>query len=211
MADNLSLILNKYDLISLFVTENDEFKNVSSDNAKFTEKQMKQSMVVLKQTLSALQGIKFKKMVLRGNGIVSVFIRDSEKIIGYVAKGELEDGKIIESLKAAVVEKGPELTPEVEKKQEEVAVEEKKEEVIEEKDFDAPVLNDINKIAEEYLEDFAYEILENVKSDIGMKDSDKYSSTLLLKYIGGLEQSASMLIGPTRAEEMKDKMKKLLV
>ena len=211
MPNNLDLILNKYDLISLFVAENDEFRSVNSENARFTEKQMRQSMVVLKQTMSALQGINFKKMVIRGNGHLSVFIQDSNKIVGYVAKKELEDDKIIGSLNATVVEAKPEAVPEVEEKKEEVVVEEKKEEIIEEKDFDARVLNDINKIAEEYLEDFTYEIIENIKSDIGMKDSDKYSSKLLSKYIDGLEQSASMLIGPTRAEEMKDKMKKLLV
>ncbi len=212
MPDNLNIVLNKYDLTSLFISENSEFISVNASDAQFTEKQTKQSLVVLKQTLSALQGISFKKMIIKGKDKISVFIQDSNRIIGYVAKREIDEEDLIKALNAPVVE---------EEKVEEVAAveEEKKEEVVresvapkmEEKEIDAKAVKDIDAIAEEYLEDFAFDIIDNIKADIGLTDSDSYSSSFLLKYVNGIEQSASMLIGPTRAEEMKEKMKKLLV
>ncbi len=203
MQNNFGILLEKYNLKSIFLMENNNLNFANSDRVGFDDKKIKQSIVVLNQTLSALKGVMFKKIAIHTGDSVLVFIENNNNIVGYLGKNEVDNRLLISSLN----EIGTEI---VEEKEEKVAEKEIKQPVEQEavklKEYSSNVLSTINSFAEDYLEDFAYDIIENIKTEMAISNKDVYESDIIMKYIKSIEKAASMLIGPTRANEMKKKM-----
>jgi len=208
MQNNLEILLNKYNLKSIFLMENNNMNFANSGSISFDDKKIKQSIVVLNQTLSALKGVTFKKIAIHTGDSVLVFIENNNNIVGYLGENEVDNKLLISSLNKI----GTEVVEEKEEKEEKVVEKEIKQQPIEEKEveklkeYSSNVLTTINSFAEDYLEDFAYDIIENIKTEMDISNKDVYKSDIVMKYIKNIEKAASMIIGPTRANEMKNKM-----
>ncbi|MCK4544436.1 hypothetical protein KAU43_02760 [candidate division WOR-3 bacterium] len=184
--------------------EDNNMSFANSDSISFDDKKIKQSIVVLNQTLSALTGVKFKKVAIHTGDSVLVFIEDNNSIIGYLGKNEVDNKLLISSLNKI----GTEVVEEKEVKvvEEEIIQQPVEKEVEKLKEYSSNVLTTINSFAEDYLEDFAYDIIENIKTEMDISNKDVHKSDIVMKYIKNIEKAASMIIGPTRANEMKNKM-----
>jgi hypothetical protein len=204
MQNNLEILLNNYNLKSIFLMEDNNMSFANSDSISFDDKKIKQSIVVLNQTLSALTGVKFKKVAIHTGDSVLVFIEDNNSIIGYLGKNEVDNKLLISSLNKI----GTEVVEEKEVKvvEEEIIQQPVEKEVEKLKEYSSNVLTTINSFAEDYLEDFAYDIIENIKTEMDISNKDVHKSDIVMKYIKNIEKAASMIIGPTRANEMKNKM-----
>lgn len=70
-------------------------------------------------------------------------------------------------------------------------------------------VNLIRKIATEYLTDFAETALMIQIKQSGLDEKNPQLEALV-KLIGGLEKAAMMIVGPSRAKEMGEKLKKVI-
>jgi hypothetical protein len=73
----------------------------------------------------------------------------------------------------------------------------------------ADAVNQIRKVATEYLTDFAETALMIQIKQAGLDEKNPQADQLA-KLTGGLEKAALMIIGPTRAKEMGEKLKKAI-
>ena len=73
----------------------------------------------------------------------------------------------------------------------------------------ADAVNQVRKIATEYLTDFAETALMIQIKQAGL-DEKNPKADQLAKLTGGLEKAALMIIGPTRAKEMGEKLKRAI-
>ncbi|MDI6739773.1 MAG: hypothetical protein QME74_05355 [Candidatus Edwardsbacteria bacterium] len=73
----------------------------------------------------------------------------------------------------------------------------------------ADAVNQIRKIATEYLTDFAETALMIQIKQSGLDEKNPQPDQLA-KLAGGLEKAAMMIVGPSRAKEMGEKLKKVI-
>ncbi len=97
------------------------------------------------------------------------------------------------------------------KKKEEKPKEEKKKKPQKETDYtvNVEIMDKLYDIGEEYLMDFVDEVFENQVEDAGLNPKEPTYKKLSL-FISGMEESASMMLGPSVAEEMSEKMRGIL-
>ncbi len=160
------------------------------------EKRVERIVVVMQQTLDALER-EIDSFLLKGKEMDVVFIRHEGALLGVILPpgASLSDiREKVEDVKGALVpsqRRGP--TP-------------VKKAVIE---LPSEVIPKLKEIAVEYLSDFAEDIFEDQMDEVGV-DPEKPRRDKVMDLCFGLQRSASMLLGPTKAREMVDKMHELI-
>ncbi len=212
--------LSKNDLVlgSFYFKENE---NLSSFTDQYTvpETRINRIALVLMQTMDALGGMFFDRFLLEGEDKrISLFSHDggycgivSQSTVPYTSIENIYTELI---RKAPVVEEKPvEAKPEpagAKPKTEAPKVEAKpppKEK--EDRIIPATVFDEMSTILNEYLGDFSETIFENQMSDLKMK-AEPAPFSLLQKLCFSLQKASAMLIGPSQAREMVDKLLSLI-
>jgi hypothetical protein len=212
--------LSKHDLVlgSFYFKDNE---NLSSFTDQYTvpETRIKRIALVLTQTMDALGGMFFDRFLLEGEDKrISLFSHDG----GYcgivfasnVPYTSIENVYTELISKAPVTEeKAPEVKPEPVPPEPKKAVPtvEKKPPPEEKEDtiIPATVFEDMGKILNEYLGDFSETIFENQMSDLKVK-TEPTPFSKVQKLCFSLQKASAMLIGPSQAREMVDKLLSLI-
>lgn len=212
--------LSKHDLIlgSFYFKENENLFSFT-DQYNVPETRIRRIALVLTQTMDALGGMVFDRFLLEGEDKrISLFSHDGG-YCGIVFQSNVPYTSIeniyTELIKKAPVaeEKPPEAKPEpveAKPKVEAPKVEKKpppKE--VEDVIIPASVFDDMSKILNEYLGDFSETIFENQMSDLKLK-SEPTPFSKLQKLCFSLQKASAMLIGPSQAREMVDKLLSLI-
>jgi len=69
--------------------------------------------------------------------------------------------------------------------------------------FPSEILEDFKKVSAKYLGDFAVDIFENVMTDLKI-EKDNLTKEILVNLCYGLERSAGMIVGPSKARKLAD-------
>ncbi len=169
--------------------------------------------LVLTQTFDAIGALPFRQLVVKGKekkvviiyyrnnffGLVANQDMDVEKLLKYVYEKESLDkaeAKLKEKEKKTKVEK-------VEKEEKKEKVEEVKEVIVKKVVLDSKIIDEIEKIAGNYLGDFSLDIVSNVIEDSGV-DREKPTRDQILGIAQSLKDAASLIIGPSKAKKLKE-------
>lgn len=168
--------------------------------------------LVLKQTFDALSDKTLNTFVIyarKYNILLRIF--ENNTFIWAVVEKDKFNQDILTKLKDfAIEEVAPPETKEelVEEKAEEHPAEGVKEEVVKEEEaqkLSPEVLENFKKIASGYLGDFAGDIFKNVMEDLKISE-DNLTKETLVNLCYGLERSAGMIVGPTKARKLADEL-----
>lgn len=212
--------LSKHDLVlgSFYFKENENL-SVFTDRYMVPETRIKRIALVLTQTMDALGGMVFDRFLLEGEDKrISLFSHDGgycgvifnsnvpftsiENIYtGLISKAPVIEEKPPAAEPEPVAAKPRPVTPPVEEKP---PVAEKEDEII-----PAGIFDEMGKVLNEYLGDFSETIFENQMSDLKVKIEPTPFSKLQ-KLCFSLQKASAMLIGPSQAREMVDKLLSLI-
>ncbi len=158
--------------------------------------------LVLNQTLDALGGSPFTTISLMGDEHLFLIFRGKE-VYGVLAKGLKKDTllRTFYNLEGEVKGKKLEEKP-IEEIEEKTEV---PQEITEVTTYSEEDLNSIKFISANYLGDFTEEIVNNTIEDLNIS-TEKLTKDNLMEFIYSLQKSAAMLIGPSKAENMKNEM-----
>ncbi|MCK4234478.1 hypothetical protein KAX75_08620 [candidate division WOR-3 bacterium] len=191
-------------------------ENLFSFTEKYSvpESRIKRIALVLTQTMDALGGIAFDRFLLEGEDKRISIYKYNGGYCGIIFKNDI-DYDSIESIYHKLISKVPPVeeevkvkpTPEITEK-EKLKIPEK--EVIEEPEKEETVLppsifEKMSEILTEYLGDFSETIFTNQMSDMKIKPEFATFSELQ-SLCFSLQKASAMLIGPSHAREMVDKL-----
>jgi hypothetical protein len=209
--------LSKHDLVlgSFYFKENQNFFSFT-DQYTVPETRIKRIALVLTQTMDALGGMVFDRFLLEGEDKrISLFSHDGgycgivfQRTVPYTSIENIYT-ELISKAPAVEEKPPPEVKPEpvaAKPKAEAPKVEEKplpkeKEDQI----IPASVFDEMGKILNEYLGDFSETIFENQMADLKVK-AEATPFSKLQKLCFSLQKASAMLIGPSQAREMVDKL-----
>ncbi len=212
--------LSKKELVlgSFYFKDNDNLFSFT-DQYEVPETRIKRIALVLTQTMDALGGMIFDRFLLEGEDKRISLFNHNGGYCGIVFKSTVPYTSIenifteLISKAPAVEEKPPEVKPTPAAPKPEVeAPTPKKEAPPEEKEdiiIPATVFDEMAKTLNEYLGDFSETIFENQLSDLKIKTEPTPFSTLQ-KLCFSLQKASAMLIGPSQAREMVDKLLALI-
>jgi len=158
--------------------------------------------LILNQTLDALGGSPFATISLIGDKRLFLIFKGKE-VYGVLVKGVKKDTllRTFYDLEGEVKEKKLVEKP-IEKIEEKTEI---PQEITEVTTYSEEDFNNIKNISANYLGDFTEEIVNNTIGDLGIS-REKLTRDNLLEFIYSLQKSAAMLIGPSKAENMKNEM-----
>jgi len=182
--------------------------------------------IVLSQALDSLKEVPIRDITIQGDDEYILITIKGKEIFGFVLKNDIDKDDVLriyhskeeEIFEELFPKKKPEVKVEEVKKIEKPVKEEKKIEEIEEKGkeekeekiiLSPDVLDKVREIATETLGDFAAEIFDNIVKDIGIV-KENINKDKLMELVNELEKSAKMIVGPTKAGNMKDDILKHL-
>ncbi len=167
--------------------------------------------LVLKQTFDALSDKTLNTFVIyaqKYNILLRIF-ENNTFIWAIIEKDKFNQDILIKlknfTLKEEVAAPETKEKPVEEKEEHPV---EAKEEVVKEKEAEKlppEILNDFKKIASGYLGDFVGDIFKNVMEDLKISE-DNLTKETLVNLCYGLERSAGMIVGPTKARKLADEL-----
>lgn len=212
--------LSQNDLIlgSFYFKENENFFSFT-DQYKVPETRIKRISLVLTQTMDALGGMIFDRFLLEGEDKrISLFSHDGgycgiifKNTVPYMSIENIYSELI--SKAPVAEEKPPEVKPEAVTPKPKVEAPKPKEkappEVKEDPIIPATVFDEMGKILKDYLGDFSDTIFENQLSDLKIK-TEPTPFSMLQKLCFSLQKSSAMLIGPSQARELVDKLLSLI-
>lgn len=232
MTVNVENLKEQYNADFTFSNEGD---NAVIAGSGITDDIAKQAVVVLKQSLDAAEcpnasivefytGDRKFAFILSPDEVVGIMtsastdladiIQESEDTEEAATEEEKKAGKVVLKERKKLKIKGSKPEEKADEKKEEKKEERKpdkqiKEPVEEHHDYkiDDSTFDNIKKVASEYLEDFAEDIINNLIKESKL-DKNALTQENVEKFIKKLLKSASLIIGPTQAQEMCDKIDK---
>lgn len=220
MAENLDKLIAKYNAAYAFHNSGESVK--SAGERDIDNDAVKQAVVVLKQSVDTAEIEDLDRISFYSGDEKMTFIFKGDDVLGILTKSDIRDIVVEEQQRDNKKEQGKVKLKERKK----IAVkapkkedrEEKKEEVKEEQasdatqksstyKTDASVIATVKKVAEEYLEDFAEDIVNNMMKESKLT-TDNLNSDTIAQFLKKLTKSSSLIIGPTQANEMIDKINK---
>jgi hypothetical protein len=213
--------LSNHDLVlgSFYFKENENLSSFT-DQYNVPETRIKRIALVLTQTMDALGGMVFDRFLLEGEDKrISLFSHDGG-YCGIVFQSNVPYTSI-ENIYTELISKAPviEEKPPEAKPEPAVAPKPKKEapkvevkpppKEKEDKIIPATVFDEMGKILNEYLGDFSETIFENQMSDLKVK-TEPTPFSKLQRLCFSLQKASAMLIGPSQAREMVDKLLSLI-
>lgn len=211
---NLEALQSRYSADFVFYNEG-ESTQTNGDNAP-EKKIIKQMIVVLKQSIDAAEIDMPQYIEFTSDNSKIVFVFTATGIYGLNVPVDTGEITIIEEQKEEQSKPEEKEQPEaVERKK--IKIKSRKEEETAEPEkpvekpsadyvLDSSTTEKIEKIAEEYLEDFAGDILSNLMDQVKI-DKDNPTADGIEELLKKLNKSSSLIIGPSHAEEMIDKIK----
>lgn len=208
--ENLEELQSRYSADYVFYNEG-ESTQTKGDNAP-ESKTIKQMIVVLKQSIDAAEIDMPQYIEFNSDNSKIVFVFTETGIYGLNVPVDTGEIKITEEEKKEKKKEQPE-TGERKK----IKIKSKKEEETAEPEkpvgkpsadyvLDSSTIENIEKIAEEYLEDFAGDILSNLIDQVKI-DKENPTAEKVDELLKKLNKSSSLIIGPSNAEEMIGKIK----
>jgi hypothetical protein len=189
-----------------------------SDKYRVPESRIKRIALVLTQTMDAIGGISFDRFLLEGEDKRISIFKYNSGYCGIVFRKDTPFNSI-ETVYKKVVSKAPPVTEKKEEKPAPKVVEKEipkppKKEVREEPEKEDKILSPgvfdkMGEILNEYLGDFSETIFENQMSDMKIK-SEPTPFSKVQKLCFSLQKASAMLIGPSHAREMVDKLLAML-
>ncbi len=165
---------------------------------------VKRISLVLKQTFDALSEKTLNAFVIYAknyNVVLRTF--DDNTFIWAVVEKDKFNPEMLTKLKNFTLKKEATAPPVEEKEIKEEGPPKAEEEILPK--LPPEILKDFEKTASEYLGDFATDILGNVMDDLKIS-KDNLTKESLINLCYGLERSAGMIIGPTKARKLADKL-----
>lgn len=230
MAVNINELKNKYRADMVYVNENDQIEK--SGGMSISDDALKQVVVVLKQSLDTAECSNAKRVEFYCGNKKTLFVMTEGRIYGFIVDSGtvVKDEDLVQKDEEAAESESSSSKPKVVlKERQKIAVKSagKKEperaapqEKPSAKQADAPAqsesiradsdsLTDLKKIAVGYLDDFAEDIIDNLikESKVDPKNPSQDDIDKILKK---LQKSASLIIGPSQAQEMVEKIRKKL-
>jgi len=223
MSINVESMFEKYNADFVFSNEGDNAKVAGSG---ITEDIAKQAVVVLKQSLDAAECSSATVVEFYFSGKKFAFLLSADEVVGIVtgedadvsglmpvpaepveeAEEDKKGGKVVLKERKKIVVKGKEEKEEKKpEKKEEKKAEEKKTEEHHDYKLDDHTIENIKIVAAEYLEDFAEDIINNLIRETKI-DKNALTQDNIDKFLKKLSKSASLIIGPTQAQEMAEKI-----
>jgi|GEM_PF-881743 len=216
MKELIQELSKNKDILGTFYFRGDENHSSFTEKYSVPDSRIKRIALVLSQTMDALGGGVFEKFFLEGdNKRVSIFHHDGG-FCGIVFSNTTSYGTI-EDIFAEVFSKTKKVEEKVpvkekpkqqvvekprEKPEEKFAIKApQKQEVI----LDPSIFEKIREILTVYLGDFSDTIFENQMSDMKL-DPKAVSMSDVQKLCFSLQKASAMLIGPSSAREMVDKL-----
>jgi len=216
MKEILQELSRNDNILGSFYFKGNENLSFFTEAYTIPESRIKRIALVLIQTMDALGSIAFDRFLLEGaDKRVSIYKYDG----GYL--GVIFESRIsfsnVDDVYQTIISKQPavEIKKEPEKKVKEIPKEKPvgkpfpKAPVKEEKILSPSVFEKMKEILSQYLGDFSETIFENQMSDSRI-DPDAASFSKVQKMCFGLQKASSMLIGPSQAKEMVDKLLALI-
>jgi hypothetical protein len=207
------LTKNELVLGSFYFRENENLFSFT-DRYSVPETRIKRIALVLTQTMDALGGMVFNRFLLEGEDKRIALFNHDGGYCGIVFQSTvpfISIENIYKELlrKAPVAEEKPVETkppPRVEKpakeaQKAEVKAPPEKEDSI----LPASIFDDMRKILNDYLGDFSETIFENQMSDLKIK-AEPTPLSKIQKLCFSLQKASAMLIGPSQARELVDKL-----
>jgi hypothetical protein len=191
-------ILNRYvekGLSSCFAISRTGDIAVSRDAGKKKDQFMQMALVVF-ETISAIGEIKIDQMEIRGESRGLIMHLGEETLLGSLF--ENRDGVVVEELWTLLGEIAKRPTP---------ATGERKQARLE-----TAILDKIKVIMADYLGDFTERIYNNQLKSHGISSQvEELSPKDVRLLVATLTKAASMIIGPTKSRDMRNKLLELLI
>jgi hypothetical protein len=218
----LQELLKDESVLGSFYFKEDENIVSFTDEYKVPESRIKRIALVLTQTMDALGGGTFDRFLLEGEDKRVSIYKHNGGYFGVVFKSVNSFDNIEKIFNKTITEMAPPEIKEVEvKKPEEKPVEKPKEEPKEEKKpaeavptkkeiiLSPQVFEKIKGVLDNYLGDFSETVFENQMSDMNI-DVQSAPLSKVRKMCFSLQKASAMLIGPSFAREMVDKLLNIL-
>ncbi|MEN3044367.1 MAG: hypothetical protein ABDH37_04015 [Candidatus Hydrothermales bacterium] len=181
------------------------------------KEEYKRIIIALKEAWD-FSGLPIDTLKVFFNGEILVFIRKKgEKILVLLGESSIDIEKVEkeleEKLKELIKEEKIEevkVEEKVEPKKEKVLKEavEKKEEVVE-KTVDEVIFDKVFEITVKHLSAFGEMVFENVLKEMKI-DKKSCTQRIFKRFVKKIEESAQMIVGPSKAREMSSEILKLL-
>jgi len=229
MAININELKNKYNADMVYVNENDSIEKIG--NLNLSDDVLKQVVVVLKQSLDTAECSDAKSVEFFCGDKKTVFIMMQNRVYGFVLdsktsiiysdleetteKEESDQGgsgrpKMVLKERQKITIKSAKKEPEKPAAKDTRSAEKEsaaEEQVSSNLRADSNTLKDIKAVAIGYLDDFAEDIIDNLLNE-GKVDITNPSQDDIDKFLKKLLKSASLIIGPSQANEMIGKIRK---
>ncbi len=218
MGENLDKLREQYSADYVFCNSGETVEK--SGDLKADNDAIKKTVVVLKQSLETaeiqdIENISFytenKKItfIFNDNDIYGILTQSSVK--GIVIKGSKSQekpvkGKIkIKERKKIAVKGGFVKEKDDIKKEQKIEEKPSTEKAAKNYKLDTEIINTVKSIAKEYLEDFTDDIVNNMVMEAKM-DVKNLTNKAVELFIMKLSKSSSLIIGPSHAKEMIEKI-----
>ncbi len=218
MGENLDKLREQYSADYVFCNSGEIVEK--SGDIKADNDAIKKSVVVLKQSLETaeiqdIENIAFYTenqkitFVFNDNDIYGILTQNSVKgivIKGAKSQGKRDKGKLkIKERKKIAVKGGFVREKDEIKKEQKIEEKPSAEKAAKNYKLDVGIIDTVKSIAKEYLEDFTDDIVNNMvrESKIDVKNLTNKAVELFIKK---LSKSSSLIIGPSHAKEMIEKI-----
>uniref|UniRef100_A0A7C3J6E0 GGDEF domain-containing protein n=1 Tax=candidate division WOR-3 bacterium TaxID=2052148 RepID=A0A7C3J6E0_UNCW3 len=219
MGYNIEKIREKFDADFVFSNENDMIQKTGI--VGYTDDVVKQVIVVLKQSLDAANVSKVDKIEFQNEDKKIIFFHKKGSFFGLIVNknvivddidfAEIVEKEFIKEEKEDKVKIALKDKKKIVVKPSQPVKEEVKEKIVEKEEtvstlnIDGDSFNKIKKIAGEFLEDFAEDIINNIVSEMKL-DIKNLSQSKLDEFLKRFSKASSMIIGPSQSQKMVEKI-----
>lgn len=220
MGYNIEKIRERFNADFVFSNDNETIKKTGS--VGYTDDALKQVIVVLKQSLDAANVSRVDKLEFQNENKKIVFFQKNNSFFGIIVNKnvavdnidfaeimekeiseEENEGKVKVALKdkkkIVVKSAQPAVKEEVKEKPTQ------KEESASPLKIDEESFNKIKKIAGEFLEDFADDIINNIIMEMKL-DIKNLNQSKLDEFFKRFSKASSMIVGPSQSQKMVEKI-----
>ncbi|MEJ5307597.1 MAG: hypothetical protein WHT27_04805 [candidate division WOR-3 bacterium] len=219
MGYNIEKIREKFNADFVFSNENETISKTGI--VGYTDDVVKQVIVVLKQSLDAANVSRVEKIEFQNENKKIVFFQKNNSFFGIIVNknvpvdsidfAEIVEKEVVEEEKEGKVKVALKDKKKIVVKPAQPVKEEVKEKTVEKEEsaptfkIDDQSFNKIKKIAAEFLEDFADDIINNIITEMKL-DIKNLNQNKLDEFLKRFSKASSMIIGPSQSQKMVEKI-----
>ncbi len=229
MGDKLEKFIEKYSAKYAFFNSGESIESAGAD--AIDNDSVKQAIVVLKQSLDTAEISGIEKIAFYSSDSKLTFLFRADDVYGILTETDVKDialdggvgsddkntkSKIVLKERKKIAVKSQKTDEKEDSKKQKKKSESKNEKEINGKKSEEKILNykldnsvidDVRNIAAEYLDDFAEDIVNNMIKDSKLNINELTGESISV-FLKKLSKSSSLIIGPSSANEMIDKINK---